>query len=499
MNLRHKYILLFGGFCLVLTLGGGHLAWRAANGALENELDQKLVWVAGAAAEVGLQANPLLALQPGDEDSSLYLPNRERLLRLLRYVDEAHIFRRDNTVIVTTDSPQDYPIGTPLRWLDAYGPELDVAWSTGEGVSEIFEGQDGRFYKYGFKRLEESDAMLTVLMTADYLIPLNQFQQTLLVGSLGTALLAGLIAAMLATSIARPLERLSRGALKIQRGRWNERVAPEGGVELGRLSKAMERMRAGIVQRDEQLRLMLAQVAHEIRNPLGGLELFATAAVEAEDQEERTRLLTRVRHEVQTLNEIINDFIAFSRPIHPHRKVHDIREPIGEAVDLVRLQLDARGTGLAVTLTEAPLVVWADPDHVKRTILNLLHNAGEAGTEVRLEAWWQNGEAVVSVRDNGPGVPKEARARIFDAFVTDKERGAGLGLAIVKRMVEVNGARVVLLDPEGGAEEPGSGRARLSGAEFRVYFRGSEEFPAESAARSQNSVARTRISQGSAA
>jgi len=80
VNLRHKYILVFGGFCLVLTLGGGHLAWRAANGALENELDQKLVWVAGAAAEVGLQANPLLALQPGDEDSSLYLPNRERLL-----------------------------------------------------------------------------------------------------------------------------------------------------------------------------------------------------------------------------------------------------------------------------------------------------------------------------------------------------------------------------------------------------------------------------------
>ena len=489
MSLRRKYILVFVGLCLLLTLGGGHLAWRAANGALENELDQKLVWVAGAAAEVGLQANPLLALQPGDENSALYLPNRERLLRLLRYVDEAHIFRRDNTVIVTTDPPAEYPIGTPLRWLDAYEPELDVAWSTGEAVSEVFEGQDGRFYKYGFKRLEESDAMLTVLMTADYLIPLSRFQQTLLVGSLGTALLAGLIAAMLATSIVSPLERLSRGALKIQRGRWNEPVPPEGGVELGRLSKAMERMRAGIVQRDEQLRLMLAQVAHEIRNPLGGLELFATAAVAAEDPKERARLLARVRHEVEALNEIINHFITFSRPLHPQRKLHDIRVPIEEAVDLIRMQLEGRGRELTVHLPTAPLVAWADPDHTKRTVLNLLHNAGEAGTTVRLDAWWRNGEAVVSVRDNGPGVPKEARERIFDPFVTDKEQGAGLGLAIVKQVLEANGARVVLMDTEEGAGAADPARGELTGAEFRVYFRGSEELPAEDADKSQNSEA----------
>ena len=492
MNLRRKYILVFVGFCLLLTLGGGHLAWRTANAALENELDQKLVWVAGAAAEVGLQANPLLALQPGDENSSLYLPNRERLLRLLRYVDEAHIFRRDNTVIVTTDSPEEYPIGTPLRWLDAYEPELEVAWNTSEAVSEVFEGQDGRYYKYGFKRLEESDAMLTVLMTADYLVPLSQFQRTLLLGSLGTALLAGIIAAMLATSIVRPLERLSRGALKIQRGRWNEPVLPEGGDELGRLSKAMERMRTGIVQRDEQLHLMLAQVAHEIRNPLGGLELFATAAVDAEDPNERARLLARVRHEVEALNEIINHFITFSRPLHPQRKLHDIRAPLEEAIDLIRLQIEERGRELTVQLPARPLVAWVDPDHVKRTVLNLLQNAEAAGTAVRLEAWWRNGEAVVSVRDNGPGVPKEARKRIFAPFVTDKEQGSGLGLAIVKRMLDANGARVVLIDPvdpEAGGGSADPVRAKLTGAEFRVYFRGSEEFPLTDAEESQISEA----------
>ncbi len=481
-------MLVFVGFCLLLTLGGGWLAWRAASGALERELDEKLVWVAGAAAEVGLQANPLLALQPGDENSSLYQPNRERLLRLLRYVDEAHIFRRDNTVIVTTDPPRENPIGTPLRWLDAYAPELDAAWTVGEAVSPLFEGQDGRFYKYGFKRLEQSDAMLTVLMRADYLAPLNQFQRTLVLGSVGTAILAALVAAMLATNIARPLERLSRGAIRIQRGRWNDSVAVERGDELGRLSRAMERMRVGIVQRDEQLRVMLAQVAHEIRNPLGGLELFATAALESESPEERGRLLDRVRSEVEALNDIINDFLTFARPLHPQVKLHDIRGPLREAAELMELQFTEDGGGLIIQLPDDPLMARADPDHVKRAILNLLQNAGQAGQSVWMEAWWRNGEAVVSVRDDGPGVSEKLRDRIFDAFVTDKEQGAGLGLAIVKRVLETNGARVVLVDREGD-EGPGNReRSEAEGAEFRVYFQGSEDLPLETPHESQKSA-----------
>ena len=275
--------------------------------------------------------------------------------------------------------------------------------------------------------------MLTVLMRADYLAPLNRFQRTLVLGSFGTAILAALIAATLATNIVRPLERLSRGAIKIQRGRWDESVAVERGDELGRLSRAMERMRLGIVRRDEQLRVMLAQVAHEIRNPLGGLELFATAALEAEDPEERVRLLDRVRREVEALNDIINDFLTFARPLHPQVKLHDIRGPLREAAELMEFQLEENGGALTVRLPDDPLMARADPDHVKRAILNLLQNAGAGRTEsVDGGPGGENGEAVVAVRDDGPGVSGEVRDRIFEAFVTDKAQGAGLGLAIVK-------------------------------------------------------------------
>jgi len=223
--------------------------------------------------------------------------------------------------------------------------------------------------------------------------------------------------------------------------------------------------------------LMLAQVAHEIRNPLGGLELFATAALEAEDPGERVRLLDRVRREVEALNDIINDFLAFSRPLHPQVRVHDIRGPLREAAELTELQLEEGGGALTVELPETPLMARADPDHVKRVILNLLQNAGQAGTRVWMDAWWKNGEVVVSVRDDGPGVSEEVGDRIFDAFVTDKEQGAGLGLAIVKRVLETNGARVVLVNALGGDDSDNLVRAEDPGAEFRVYFPGSEDLP----------------------
>lgn len=475
MSLRRRFVFSLAGFSLLLAVAGGWFAWSVTSRALERELDQKLVWVAGAAAEVGLSGAD--ALLPGLEGGRLYSALRQQLLGLLQYVDEAHIFDRGNALLVTTYEPEEIPIGTELRFLAGYTAELEQAWTSGEAVTSVFEGEDGRFYKYGFKRLGDTDAMLAVLMQADFLAPLVQFRNTLLAGSAAAVLLAVVLAALLAANIVRPLERLSRAALRIQRGRWDQAIADEGGDELGRLARAMERMRTGIVQRDEQLRLMLAQVAHEIRNPLGGLELFATAALETEDREERMRLLGRVRKEVEALNEIINSFLTFARPLHPQAELHDLRQPLQEAADLIEMQIAWDGGTLTTRLPDEPLMARADPDHVKRAVLNLLQNAAQAGKHVRLDAWWQNGEAVLSVSDDGPGVREDLRERIFEPFVTDREQGAGLGLAIVKRVLESNGARIVLVGPDEGGDSGGSRQPVGGGAEFRVYFQGSEDLP----------------------
>jgi len=475
LSLRRQFILVFVAFSLVVSAMGAALAYRRASAALEKELDDKLVQVAGAAADVGFSSQSLRGLEEGMEQETFFTSDRAKLVKLLRWVDEAYIFRQDLRAIVTTLPTDSIRIGDYLFELVPHVGEINQAVEMGTATSNLFGPIGGRFFKYGFVRLEhsyvpqpENNLILAVRMPAGYRAPLVRFRSAAVAGSVLAALVAALLAWFMATTVTGPLNRLGRVALRIQRGRMDEPVREERGGELGRLSRAMERMRVGILNRDEQLRLMLAQVAHEIRNPLGGLELFSSAAAEAEDPEERTRLLRRVRDEITALNLIIDDFLTFARPLRPDDQMHDIRLPVREAVELVEMEMRDSGGDLTLDLPSHPLMAKADPEHVKRITLNLVRNAAQAGEKIQVRCEAYRGEAIVFVRDDGPGVPPELEDRIFEPFVTDKEQGAGLGLAIVKRVAEANGGRVELTTGK---------KASGVGAEFRVYFRGGEDYP----------------------
>ena len=471
MSLRRQFALALLTFSVLLTALGGVVAWRIAGSALADEMDDKLRQVAGAAAAVGFERSSYGAFLPGDEELTLWRSANSQLANLESYVADAWILRAsDFTALVTSRPAAEIPIGTPLSNFEAYRDEIGEAASSGLATTSALFPVDDQQYKYGFVSIGQGPGViLAVQMRAEYLTPLSVFKGRVFQASVGAALLAVLLAVILAGNVAVPLERLSHAAIRIQRGRWSEPVEEEGGQEIGRLSRAMERMRVGILRRDEQLRLMLAQVAHEIRNPLGGLELFASAALEADDEVERNRILARIRTEVETLNDIINDFLAFARPAEPNVRLHDVRDPISQAAELVSLEVCKDGKCLDVDLPDEPLITRADPAHVKRVTLNLLRNATQAGSNVKLKAKGHRGEIMISVSDDGPGVPEGSRERIFEPFVSDKEQDAGLGLAIVQKVVEANGGRVELaVSPD---EQLGSG------AEFRVYFRSSHELP----------------------
>ena len=492
MPLRRLYVLVLVAFAVLFTATSSWLTFSVTSRALEAELDAKLLATAGVAAETGFEASDLLLLGPGDEGNTFWREAHDRLRSLVerRYVDAAWIFRREGlpspdgaaragegavnaaavyTTIVSTESADTREvIGTEIFIFSIYGPELDQLWEEGSATTPLFEGTDGRYYKYGFARLEDSDVAIAVLVPADYLAPLARLQRSVLIGSALAVVLSVLVAIGLAARIAKPLERLSRVALRIQRGRITRPVEVEAGVEIGRLSRAMERMRLGIIQRDEHLRLMLAQVAHEIRNPLGGLKLFSAVAADSSDPAERARLFRKIQAEVDDLNRIITDFLVYARPPVPQLTLHDIRTPLKEAAELVATELESAGGGLEIDLPEAKLEVVADSGQVKRMVLNLLRNAAEAGDRVWLRGTWHNGEVIVSVRDNGPGIPESMRTRIFEPFVTSKERGAGLGLAIVAGVARAHDGRVELASEDGTVG---------NGAEFRLYLPGSEVFP----------------------
>ena len=472
MSLRRQFITVLVTFSVVLAVVGGWGTWLIVRADLEAEMDDKLQQVTGTAARVGFSTSGLAALRPGDEALRTYTSQQSRLQQLLEFVAEAWIIRTaDYTSVVSTAPASEVPIGSLTRF-EAYREEIREAERLNTTTTSDLFSMDGQPFKYGFIGLgaQNPGVVLAVRMRADYLVPLALLRARILWGSVVAAVTAILLALLLARNVARPLERLSRVAMRIQRGRWAEPVGEEQGRELRQLSRAMERMREGIVRRDEHLRLMLAQVAHEIRNPLGGLELFAAAVGDAESVEERDRLIKRIRSEVQGLNGIINDFLAFAKPMDANVTLHDVCGPVREAAELVALESkdDCR---LAIDLPPDPLVALADPSHVKRIALNLLRNAAQAGDNVTLSCEAHRGEVRVIVKDDGPGIPQELKDRIFDPFVSDKEQGAGLGLAIVKQLVLANGGRVWVSSADG----PGEAVSLGSGTEFHVYFNGSED------------------------
>ena len=299
MSLRRQFIVVFVTFSAVLTAMGGFGTYWIVSRTLGEEMDDKLQQVAGAAVQAGFESTGLEFLLPGEEQTTMWASAHSRLRRLedKDFVAAAWIFRTDDYTAVVSSFPSDsVQIGTPLPEFESHADVIDRADDDGSATSVLFPGEDGQQYKYGFVPIEISPGlMLAVRMRADYLEPLASFRRRIIQGSAASLVIAALLAWFLAANITGPLDRLSRVALRIQRGWWAEAVREEPGKEMGRLSRAMERMREGILEREEQLRLMLAQVAHEVRNPLGGLELFATAAAEAEDADEREHLLGRVR------------------------------------------------------------------------------------------------------------------------------------------------------------------------------------------------------------
>ena len=290
--------------------------------------------------------------------------------RLQRFVEEAYVVSQDLRALVTTLDTDSVRIGELPPDLAPHITEINEAVVRGTAVSSLF----GPFPAGGISSTASSVWTIAMCPSTRRAMrswpfgcrrisgsPSTDFRQKAIAGSLVAALVAALMAWFLATTITGPLNRLGRVAIRIQRGRMDEPVQKERGGELGRLSRAMERMRVGILHRDEQLRLMLAQVAHEIRNPLGGLELFASAAAESDDPEERSQFIGKVRDEITALNRIIDDFLTFARPLRPEGELHDIRLPVEEAVELVEMEMRDSGDELTLDLPGHPLMAKADP------------------------------------------------------------------------------------------------------------------------------------------
>ncbi len=193
---------------------------------------------------------------------------------------------------------------------------------------------------------------------------------------------------------------------------------------------------------------MAVELAHEIRNPLGSIELFASLLEkELPNGGDLRRWAENIRIGSRSLNNIVSNMLHFANPLSPAFTAVDVHDVIGEVLGFTDMIMRQRGVRVERNLAAADPVISADRELLKQVILNLILNAmqampsrgaiaiGTRGLE-RLPGPTPRRGLELTVRDSGLGIPPENIGRIFDPFFTTNKNGTGLGLSVVHQIVD---------------------------------------------------------------
>lgn len=190
---------------------------------------------------------------------------------------------------------------------------------------------------------------------------------------------------------------------------------------------------------------MAAGMAHEIRNPLGGIQLYASLlAGDVAENPRALELVKKISGGVRRLEELVSHVLQFTREMTARTTQCDLGDIVDETLELAAEAIQSKSIAVSVEGAR-PLAVLVDPLLLGQAMLNLVLNAVQAmetGGALRIEFGGPRGNGerqfYLMVEDNGPGIPAEILDKIFNPFFTTRDTGTGLGLAIVHRIVEAH-------------------------------------------------------------
>ena len=429
----------------------GFFAHEVARRALEDELGRRLSTAAAGAAAT-LLPEQLRAFGAGDEDSLTAANVRRRLEAARMRLGVRRVLAVTPELETRGDTSAVLALGAHAYELDADRAEIARAAGGTPTASPLFVGHDGVPYKRGYAAVGDGSdvaGIVAVEGAADYPAVLAAFRRSMIRTGVGALLAVLLLTVWISQRISRPVARLAQAAARLGRGDLTAPIPIETRDEIGVLAQTLEETRAALRARDERMQMMLAGIAHEVRNPLGGLELYAGLLRDAlGNQPERLEEVARIEREVGHLKAVVNEFLEFARRPGLRLEAVPLRPLFEEIRELTSVP------GGAVVEIGAPdgLAVRADAVQLRRALLNLARNAVTAARKgrVRIGAEADDARIRLEVRDDGPGVPSELREKIFTPFFTTREKGTGLGLAFVREIVRDHGGEVDVRDAPGG-------------------------------------------------
>lgn len=271
----------------------------------------------------------------------------------------------------------------------------------------------------------------------------------------------------LSSTIARPLNRLARATEGVSNAGIGEIPSMDDRKdEIGVLAKSVKRMTRALQDRVKSVEAFAADVAHELKNPLTSLQSAIETIQISNEEEEKKQLIKIAVKDLKRLDRLISDISSSSRLEVELAKgefdIIDIRDVLKSVMEVTKTNITKRmNVDINLKLPKNKIETLGIGDRIAQVFYNLIDNAlsfSKEGSTIDIIATTTEGEAIIEIKDQGPGIPKENLGRIFERFYTyrpeEKSFGnnSGLGLSICKQIIKsLNGTIIATNRLEGGS------------------------------------------------
>jgi len=348
--------------------------------------------------------------------------------------------------------------------------EIIEAIENGFGQSTRFSDTLNYNMKYVAVRVGRDDRILGVVRFA---LPLSQVQleiriiyRVVLFGAFAAVVIALIVAYFVSRSITLPIRQMRETARQIAKGDFGRRVRIKSKDEVGELAESLNTMADELQQKMENLKRLdrvrtdfVANVSHELKTPLtlikGYIETLQNKAIN--DKEKSGKFISIIKEHSDRLGYMIDDLLSLSELELSRDCVNRAELDLKEVVDEISLgfgqALAEKNQSLTVSTQGDDFSIQADHNKIEQVFTNLIDNAVKYTKEsglIEILLCDQGQTVCVTVQDNGIGIPKEHRDRVFERFYrVDKARsrepgGTGLGLSIVKHIVLAHNGKITI-------------------------------------------------------
>lgn len=402
-----------------------HLAVNIAN--FTETLDQELVDIVMRYPELQTMRDSLNRFLnqslPHYPVSAIYILDKKNVLRLA-------VGNRDNAI----------------QSVLIHELEINKARRSGIGFAPLYKDNSGKSIKSVFKSINTKNCTgLIIGMDADakFLKYTEQLRHRIVVIGIFVLAVSVIVVLILSQTLTKPLRDLTEFARKIGRGRADPAILRARQDEIGFLGKTMLDMQRKIARRENENKELIASVAHEIRNPLAGMQVNTELLMEATKTDQELHSYSKaVAAEIENLSTIVENFLAYARPLNATLERYSVHSLIEESVAALNREFPDHKV-----LIRGEATVCVHPQKIRHVIFNLLKNACEATTissPIEVRVGTQADLVTITIENRGEPIPETRQSQIFEAFYSTKTTGVGLGLSIAKSIVEQHGGIIRL-------------------------------------------------------